>query len=157
MDNVARFYFTYPENSYGSRVGKADNLGIIGAAIFAEKQPEYIAQAPGNENRFDSLEGAKESVKGEIRNMAKSQLSERMASAAPAPSLGTGHGRITSSKVTNVEFERENVNPNYIYTVRYESLNGLKRNNVPYPNLYRSNMGNYPKAFEVPHFTPDPW
>lgn len=34
---IARFYFTNPEDSYSKRTDKKDNLGIIGVAVFKEK------------------------------------------------------------------------------------------------------------------------
>jgi hypothetical protein len=40
-DSQARqFYFTNEENSYGSKLGKTQNLGVISAALFRERHPQ---------------------------------------------------------------------------------------------------------------------
>ena len=44
---------------------------------------------------------------------------------APAPSLGTGHGRREESLVSQVAFERERDRPNEVIRIRYDSRENL--------------------------------
>jgi hypothetical protein len=43
---VAAFTFTDPANSYAERTGRPANVGVIGVAIFRERQPEAAYVAP---------------------------------------------------------------------------------------------------------------
>lgn len=59
----------------------------------------------------------------------------RDAPRAPAPSLGTGHGRRESSVVTRVDFERAGPRPDEVIRVRYDSrANLLARGVIPSPD-----------------------
>ena len=46
FDGTAAFYFSDPHDSYASRTGRPDDLGVIGVALFRESLPEPVAQAP---------------------------------------------------------------------------------------------------------------
>jgi hypothetical protein len=48
MSEVAAFRFTSPGNSYSSRMGTPENVGVIGAAFFPElrREPVYRPQVP---------------------------------------------------------------------------------------------------------------
>ncbi len=43
MDQVAAFYFTALPDSYAARTGRPDNVGVIGVALFREREvmPQY--------------------------------------------------------------------------------------------------------------------
>jgi hypothetical protein len=58
---------------------------------------------------------------------AESKASNQAADAvrAPAPSLGTGHGRREESVVSQVAFKRESSRPNEVIRIRYDSRDNL--------------------------------
>lgn len=39
MDEIAQFYFTALSDSYAARTDRPDNVGVVGAAVFQEKEP----------------------------------------------------------------------------------------------------------------------
>ncbi|MFT3924823.1 MAG: hypothetical protein QM778_19975 [Myxococcales bacterium] len=48
LSEVAAFRFTHPDNSYSSRMGTPENVGVVGAAFFPERErePVYRPQIP---------------------------------------------------------------------------------------------------------------
>ncbi|MGO4782125.1 hypothetical protein AB4084_42215, partial [Lysobacter sp. 2RAB21] len=49
MDDVAQFVFTDLPDSYAARTGRPDNVGVIGVAVFQERQvyrPVYEQPRP---------------------------------------------------------------------------------------------------------------
>lgn len=99
---IAAFTFTSLPRSYAARTGRPDNVGVIGVALFREYMPQPQPIARGEE----------------------AARRERPA-ATPAPSLGTGHGHREHSEVRNVDFNREQQQPNEIIRIRYDSHDNL--------------------------------
>ncbi|MCU0868273.1 MAG: hypothetical protein MUF30_01540 [Burkholderiales bacterium] len=130
FDRVAAFDFTAIDDAYATRTGRPDNVGVIGVAVFPRKAP------PPPVVRDDRLSGD-----------AEATTRERAASAAPAPSasmrseaapaqkrLGTGHGRIETSVVRNVAFERDSDVPVEVIVIGYDShANLVARGVIPQP------------------------
>ena len=112
---VAAFEFTSVPRSYAARTGRPDNVGVIGVAVFRERQSRTTLQFS------DAAEAPAQRADGE----SKAARSERARPAAPAPSLGTGHGRRETSLVTSVAFERAQARPDEVIRVRYDSRANL--------------------------------
>lgn len=138
---IAAFTFTTVPRSYAARTGRPDNVGVIGVALFRERQYEVAnARAEASADAAGSLARERED---------KSQ-------APAAPSLGTGHGRREESLVVNVAFDREQSQPNEIIRIRYDSHDnlvamGVIRRPVPVPQ--------HPQAFPGEQrlgYVPDP-
>src|SRR6185437_846624 len=102
---VAAFTFTASPNSYAARTGRPGNIGVIGVALFREKQrqiayvapevtPEPAAPAPAD----SALE--RDNAAGARRSSSEPSIAE----VVTRPKLGTGHGARESSFVVNVEF-----------------------------------------------------
>ncbi|OOG35834.1 hypothetical protein [Polaromonas sp. A23] len=51
---VAAFEFSGVGNSYAGRTGRPGNVGVIGVALFRERLPEPVAQAPAYSRREES-------------------------------------------------------------------------------------------------------
>jgi len=115
-EQVAAFEFTTVPRSYAARTGRPDNIGVIGVALFRERPaPPVLAQADVETPRFE-----------ESTAMAKSgAMADAPRVPAPAPALGTGHGRRESSVVTRVDFERAGPRPDEVIRVRYDSRPNL--------------------------------
>jgi hypothetical protein len=122
---IAAFEFTSVPKSYAARTGRADNVGVIGVALFRERVPAVVYAPrevpPVVANAADaagSLAKAEAQPRAERSTVASAALA---APAAPPAALGTGHGQRESSYVTRVDFEREQSQPNELLRIRYDS------------------------------------
>lgn len=166
MSRTAAFYFTQLADSYASRTGRPDNVGVIGVALFRRKAPpEPVAIAQPRERR-DAFNSAAESSRDEARPAAPAPQASRGAGASadsqaesrsmlqqrPAEKIGTGHGRSEASPVRNVSFERATPTPEEIITVYYDSEANLVAMGVlPAPPVARPQPQPFPGRF-----VPDP-
>jgi hypothetical protein len=133
-------------NSYAERTGRPANVGVIGVAIFRERQPQpvyappMIGQSTGQaaERRSSASDSALpgESVAkapaARASNSAATAQAEAsratptpMPPSAPAPKLGTGHGEREYSYVNHTEFLRMQTQPNEVIRIHYDSLDNL--------------------------------
>lgn len=143
-EQVAAFTFTSIPRSYAARTGRPDNVGVIGVALFRERihrvRPHISAAPPpvaeqsaghdgaGHEREESAApEAAAAAQRGESADMAADSVSSKaeLARRAPAPSLGTGHGRREHSVVTQVPFERASSRPDEVIRIRYDSHDNL--------------------------------
>ena len=123
---VAAFTFTDSPNSYAERTGRPANVGVIGVAIFRERQPPAVdPPAIGGLpfNRSDASRAASEAS----RLAESAPMSPPSALAAPQPKakLGTGHGEREYSYVDHTEFLRLQKQPNQVIRIHYDSLDNL--------------------------------
>lgn len=123
---VAAFTFTDLANSYAARTGRPANVGVIGVAVFRERQPPAVdPPAIGGLpfNRSDAARAASDAS----RLAESAPMSPRSALAAPAPreKLGTGHGEREYSYVDHTEFLRLQKQPNQVIRIHYDSLDNL--------------------------------
>jgi hypothetical protein len=137
---IAAFEFTSVGNSYASRTGRPDDVGVIGVALFRER-----AAPPPSIHRRDSTSGS-ESRKSEglpVPLVVPAPLTmpappaaaapqgnaspspSSIARAAPSPSLGTGHGRRETSYIGHTDFDRAQEAPNELIRIRYDSRDNL--------------------------------
>ncbi|HZP86669.1 MAG TPA: hypothetical protein VFB54_07595, partial [Burkholderiales bacterium] len=104
LATTAAFYFTDLGDAYATRTGRPDNVGVIGVAVFRERPGRILEDL----SRLDQKSRAAAS------NAAPSNAAREEGSAmpaAPAPSLGTGHGREQASAAERVQFERASTSP----------------------------------------------
>jgi hypothetical protein len=131
---VAAFTFTSVPRSYAARTGRPGNVGVIGVALFAERQHQPkisrhapLPVAPVAEQAEDApaaelqAQGAPES--GDSSAGAVADFRARQS--AKAPSLGTGHGRREESHSRQVAFERATAKPVEVIRIRYDSRENL--------------------------------
>jgi hypothetical protein len=162
---VAAFTFTASPNSYAERTGRPANVGVIGVALFRERQPQPVyvpptigqlsgrAQAPrAADSNAEASTGAKSSL------AMPAPMPPPMASSipAPAPKLGTGHGEREYSYVNHTEFQRMQAQPNEVIRIRYDSLDNLFAMGIikrPRPAAPGANP--FP-ASPVQQYVPDP-
>ena len=128
---IAAFEFTSVPRSYAARTGRPQNVGVIGVALFRERVPMANVQ-PAYDILAESAPPAPQAKsRGESASLdsaaaAAGQSAERRSeSVARAPGLGTGHGRRETSVVTNVDFIREQAQPNEVIRIRYDSETNL--------------------------------
>jgi hypothetical protein len=170
---VAAFTFTASPNSYAERTGRPANVGVIGVAVFRERQPQpaYVPQlaAPSPDRRESARASAAPAAPlPESNSATRSDTSETQSLAralpapsgvglpAPAPKLGTGHGKREVSYVNHTEFSRMQPQPNEVIRIRYDSLDNLFAMGIierPRPVLPTTNP--FPASGEE-QYAPDP-
>ena len=136
-NEVAAFEFTAEPNSYASRTGRPANVGVIGVALFRERQPMQVYPLMEREERAaaDSANAARESAaagapaapassRRDQADKYEAKVSGRLA-ATPQPKLGTGHGAREQSVVEQTSFERLQESPNEVIRIRYDSRPNL--------------------------------
>lgn len=155
LSEVAAFRFTEPSNSYSSRMGTPQNVGVVGVAIFPEKvryhpQPPRPLAVPesrsgypkksseySNRNRAPAgsaeAEDRAAAVSPEHRRSRSdySRKSERMDEGASSMgssrnNLGTEYGESRYSRVREIPFKRANPSsPSRIIALYYDDSEGL--------------------------------
>jgi len=165
---VAAFTFTKSPNSYAERTGRPANVGVIGVAIFRERQPQAVYAPPKiapparqpEAPRAGESDRALASPSTAITAAADQAHASAPAPASPfpmpAPKLGTGHGEREYSYVENTEFPRMQPEPNEVIRIRYDSLDnlmamGIVRRTRPTPPVPNP----FPDSQER-QFVPDP-
>lgn len=151
---VAAFEFSSLGDSYAALTGRPANVGVIGVALFKEKQlptPAYDQEWRKKESsepsdRSKSITGpapapsaapssrSADRIANESSDMASPGSPGSSASAnegahrnAPqaAAKLGTAHGQRESSVVSQTEFERRTSKPDEVVLIRYDSRANL--------------------------------
>jgi hypothetical protein len=145
---VAAFTFTDSPNSYAARTGRPANVGVIGVALFRERQSQPLSAPP---------------MIGHSRDEAAAQRAAEAPPTVPAPlagaaaaKLGTGHGERESSYVNHTEFSRMQTQPNEVIRIRYDSLdNLLAMGIIKRPRPMAPGANPFPGSPEQP-YVPDP-
>jgi hypothetical protein len=179
---IAAFEFAAAGNSYASRTGRPDDVGVIGVAMFRERLPQPlqplqppITPYPRREGYSDSERRSESSALGDARAKAAppdSAVAAESAAAgslarpaAPSPSLGTAHGRRETSYVGKTTFERAQPSPDEVVRIRYDSRENLVAAGVipvpppprwPRPAGPAGSAGPSPFPGSEPGYVPDP-
>ena len=152
LGETAAFYFTSLGDSYASRTGRPDNVGVIGVALFRRKaEPPPVAIGPVDDFQPYREARREKSAQGraDSRDAAREQAPAASA-AAPAAPLGTGHGRREESQARYVNFQRASDYPAETVTIYYDSYRNLVARGI----LRTPVAPHHPNAF--PGFVPDP-
>lgn len=142
---VAAFYFTRLPDSYAARTGRPEHVGVIGVAVFRERQrpPQVLRQAPAAPA---SRERADESAAADVAGASASAQPSREAK------LGTGHGERERSEVAYTRFRRASAVPDELITIHYDSHANLVATGV----IPRAPRLVVPDPFPAGRFVPDP-
>ncbi len=176
-NEVAAFHFTSSSASYAERTGRPANVGVIGVALFREKlappppppppllRPEPRSGAMNKEQSAADEPTAERSAPLAQQNAGTDSVdaaasepglaSRRMAPAAPAPRLGTGHGARESDRVGHTRFERRSEQPDEIVRIRYDSLENLVAMGIVVQRPVPLRPNPFPAA-NFPRYAPDP-
>ncbi len=111
LERTAAFVFTDPADAYAARMGRPDDLGVIGVALFRERRPSVAAREAIATTGAD----AAPSAAGSAAARAEAAGAQR------AASLGTGHGRSERSPAQWTHFERASPHPDETIRIRYET------------------------------------
>lgn len=132
LTEAAAFYFTALPDSYAARTDRPDNVGVIGVAVFREREQPAVAAPPLAAP--DAERGAVGSTMNQQRAESESArardgMGAPSAKAAPAQRderLGTGHGEREYAPTTRTAFERARETPDEIVQLRYDSVENLR-------------------------------
>ena len=140
---VAAFEFSSLGDSYAGLTGRPANVGVIGVALFKEKQvpvsrddqefsknegawpsgrSKSIASPASRNADRASNEAAESASPG---NSASANESARRSAPQAAAKLGTAHGQRESSVVSQTAFERQQTQPDEVVLIRYDSRANL--------------------------------
>jgi len=157
LERTASFYFTDLRDSYAARTGRPGNVGVIGVAIFKEKQPPISYRAPREKIAADAAAPRAEApAPATNAESAAAQANERddaQRAGALAKQLGTGHGRNEASYAQRVNFERATSYPAETVAIQYDRRENLIAMGVlPSPRYAQRT----PDPFPGMRFVPDP-
>jgi hypothetical protein len=138
---VAAFVFTAAPNSYAERTGRPANVGVIGVALFRERE---------------SLQGAARAAQDSASRRAESTPFTAGLPAASAPKLGTAHGEREYSYVSRTEFERRQQQPDEVIRIRYDSMDNLVAMGILHPQRAHSVLPNPFPGSPDGGYVPDP-
>ncbi len=153
---IAAFEFTNLPDSYAARTERPDDVGVIGVAVFGERQR---ASSPRIAPYSRSAPQSKSSSSGDASAHSKSYRSEGPSAGLEAgQELGTGHGEREWDRVGTTDFERRQDRPEQVVRIRYDSRANLVAMGV-IPHYQRPIYGHRPSAFPAERFgyAPDPY
>ena len=143
---VAAFRFTTPGDSYASRRGAGENVGVIGVAAFTERQVHRrIPREPAryrdgyqdDVRAYGSLEASPRGGSAGLADAAsapsprKRSSSRRVSPRAEMKSeIGTRYGERRHSASQETSFTRDSQRPFATMTITYDSERGLRRRGV---------------------------
>lgn len=167
---VAKFFFTNPENSYAEFSEGAENIGVIGVAVFEERQsppaayypyekwgpvvikeyPHYPPWTPWRSPSWYCIDPAHSTTFNVAGIGGTLPLSSGLDCSATASAnagsfvqgVGTGFGEEKSSPVTTVTFDRED-EPSAVFQFFYNTREQLQKMGV----LFKKPVYVTPSAF----------
>lgn len=117
---VAAFTFADSSNSYAERTGRPANVGVIGVAVFRERQsPPVSSREPPIGQSSGRADASRAHESAAVPSAPTLRAPE------PTAKLGTGHGEREYSYVDHTEFVRMQAQPNEIIRIHYDSLENL--------------------------------
>jgi len=119
LDEVATFYFTSLGDSYAARTGRPRNVGVIGVALFRERETPCCSQLEQRSDR--GARAPAPAAEGAASGTADRDSARRESQSK----LGTGHGHRESSAARYVDFERRSKTPDQTIVIYYDSRQNL--------------------------------
>ena len=150
LTEAAAFYFTALPDSYAARTDRPDNVGVIGVAVFRERQRELELSRRSVDSAEPSLAQNADRARGAAEASAAPAPSAKAAGNVREERLGTGHGEREFMPTSRTTFERASERPAEIIRLRYDSYDKLLASGVIRPRR----APGLPEPF--PSFVPDP-
>ena len=155
---IAAFEFAQAPKSYAARTGRPDDVGVIGVAVFSEKQPRWKEREQQRSSERGAYgQSAPVPRTGALPKSGSAGRSFQFDNNGPVEQeLGTAHGDRERDRVGETEFERDSKRPDEIIRIRYDSYaNLVEMGVIP---TYRGRPRD-PSAFPAQRqrWVPDPW
>jgi hypothetical protein len=131
LESVAAFRFSSVPRSYAALKGDARDVGVIGVAVFPEREPRYVAPPrpvvphEDGRSRDEPRSESAPAPAGEARADAGRSQPPADARAAKRPGLGTEFAEEHASHVRTVRFQRASDRPAAVLALRYDDREGL--------------------------------
>jgi hypothetical protein len=145
---VAAFSFTAAPRSYAARTGRAENVGVIGVALFRER-PAPVALA-------GIASGEPEPAPPAPAATGRARADEAAAPLARNQALGTAHGEREYSFVVHTSFRRRQRQPDEIIRIRYDTLENLIASGIVRPHCHPGAGPNPFPGTDAHGYVPDP-
>ena len=144
LDDIAQFVFTDLPDSYAARTGRPANVGVVGVAVFRERQLRPVYAPPPAPPIAGGM------ARNEARKAASPAASADRAMASEAEAmpqrLGTGHGQREWAPVGQTEFVRATRTPQQVSQLRYDDADALIALGI-LPRYRAPYAGTAPRAF----------
>ena len=144
LDDIAQFVFTDLPDSYAARTGRPADVGVVGVAVFRERQVRPVYAPPPSPPVASGM------GRNEARKAASPAASADRAMASEAEAmpqrLGTGHGQREWAPVGQTEFIRASSRPQQVSQVRYDDADTLVAMGI-LPRYQAPYARNIPRAF----------
>ena len=152
LTEAAAFYFTALPDSYAARTDRPDNVGVIGVAVFRERERVPEVSRRSNDSAEPSVAQNADRARGAAESPAPSSpsLAAKAAGSLREERLGTGHGEREYMPTAQTHFERASDRPNEVVRLRYDSHDRLLASGV-----IRSRRAPWVSE-PFPVFVPDP-
>ena len=145
LDDIAQFVFTDLPDSYAARTGRPANVGVVGVAVFRERQVQPIYAPPPAPPIANGM--ARNEARKAASPSAGASADRAMTSAEAMPQrLGTGHGQREWAPVGQTEFIRASSRPQQVSQVRYDDADNLVALGI-LPRYQAPHARNAPRAF----------
>lgn len=167
LDEIAQFNFTSLPDSYAALTGRPANVGVIGVAVYTERNDRWIAErrnqraqppSPSSRSLDKESEARDEAPSESVAGAEKSSANQARADAASPRSmakrerLGTGHGDREYSHVGTTRFVRASILPAETLAIWYDSYRNLAaRGIIPRRPIASRDPNPFPNSF-----VPDP-
>ncbi|MDQ3806476.1 MAG: hypothetical protein M3416_21920 [Acidobacteriota bacterium] len=162
--HARRFYFTTERDSYGARLGRKTDLGVITAVFYRELTPRRYPVVPGPpipQEHGQTRDRSDERSRAESPTSESGRARQGAGVVAPRPDddyAATGIGRPVDHHVSWVRLDLER-RPAAEVTLRYEYRDALYRLGVlPRPRYEDGGLRRRERArgFSEPDFCPEP-
>lgn len=159
QSRTAAFFFTTLANSYATRTGRPDNVGVIGVAVFRERslreRPRIVPQFGGKLERPDAPRQEADRAASASEPGSDALAKDSGAMAEKKSQIGTGYGRSEASYAQYTRFERASDTPSETIAIYYDSYENLLAQGVPVGRtpIARSRPEPFPDGG---HFAPPP-
>ena len=144
LDDIAQFVFTDLPDSYAARTGRPADVGVVGVAVFRERQLRPVYAPPPSPPVASGM------GRNEARKAASPAASADRAMASEAEAmpqrLGTGHGQREWAPVGQTEFIRASSRPQQVSQVRYDDADTLVAMGI-LPRYHTPYARHVPRAF----------
>lgn len=124
QESVAAFRFSSVPRSYAALEGDARDVGVIGVAVFSERERPPPPRPMDRALRSEAAPAPRAKGSADAAPQAPGAAAAE-AQATRRPGLGTEFGEEHESHVRQVSFERASARPEVVLTVRYDDRAGL--------------------------------
>ncbi len=153
LSSIAEFVFTDLGDSYAARTDRPDNVGVIGVAVFRERQivPRY--DAPDYFDEGDYKRNARPPAPSAGAQARESESAVKSAAPRARQELGTGHGTRRYDPISRTEFVRASNQPSQVTSLYYDDTEALVARGIIQHHRHPARQS--PQAFPS-SFVPDP-